>query len=131
VLDSKRLGIIDFKGNAQYISVGNIATNHHASLIMVHYPSRSRLKLFAMVEIVELKDDPKLYAELDLEGYNFRPERMMVFHIDAYDWNCQQHITPRYTVEEMEEALAPQIQYIAKLEDEVKTLKAKLKAAGA
>jgi predicted pyridoxine 5'-phosphate oxidase superfamily flavin-nucleotide-binding protein len=126
VLDTKRLGIIDFKGNAQYISVGNIATHNNVALIMVDYPSRSRLKLYAKARIVELKDDTALHAQLDLKEYKYRPERMMLFDVEAYDWNCPQHITPRYTAEEINEALAPQRDYVAKLEAEIKSLKQKL-----
>lgn len=124
VLDSKRIGFIDFIGNKQYVSVGNMATNNNVSLIMIDYPSRTRLKIFAKAEVVELKDDPKLYDLLDLKDYKFRPERMLVFHIEAYDWNCPQHIIPRYTVDEINEAFSPQIEYIAKLEEEIKVLKA-------
>jgi len=126
VLDSKRLGFIDFTGNKQYVSVGNMATNNNVSLIMIDYPTRTRLKIFAKAEVVALKDNPKLYDLLDLKDYKFRPERMMVFHIEAYDWNCPQHITPRYTVEEMQQTFLPQQQYIKKLEEEIKVLKSKL-----
>ena len=62
---------------------------------------------------------------LDLSEYKFRPERMMVLHIEAYDWNCPQHIIPRYTIEEIEAALAPQRDLIAKLEAEIAQLKSK------
>lgn len=127
VLDAKRLGFIDFTGNKQYISVGNMAANNNVALIMVDYPARARLKIFAKAEIVELKDNPNLFELLDLKEYRFRPERMMVFNIEAYDWNCPQHITPRYTVEEIEEAFKPKWNYVAKLETEIKALKAKLK----
>lgn len=127
VLDAKRIGFIDFKGNMQYISVGNLATNNKVALIMVDYPSRTRLKIYAKALIVELKDDPSLYSLLDLNQYKFRPERMMVFHIEAYDWNCPQHITPRYTVEEIEEVIAAQKNYTSKLEAEIKLLKQKLR----
>lgn len=127
VLDAKRIGFIDFRGNMQYISVGNIATNNNVALIMVDYPSRTRLKILAKAEIVELKDDPELYELLDLDDYKFKPERMMVFHVEAYDWNCPQHITPRYTVEDIEEAFAGQRELIAELQAEVKVLKQKLK----
>lgn len=108
VLDTKRIGFIDFRGNMQYITVGNIETNKNVSLIMVDYPARARLKLYAKAEIVELKNDPELYAALNLKEYKFRPERMVVLHIEAYDWNCPQHITPRYTLEEIEAAFAAQ-----------------------
>jgi uncharacterized protein len=125
VLDKYRLGIIDFRGNSQYISVGNLATHQNVAIIMIDYPARARLKIFAKAKIVELKDDPGLYDQLDLKNYKFHPERMMTFHVEAYDWNCQQHITPRYTIEELEEALAPQREYIKKLEEEIKLLKGK------
>ncbi len=122
VLDSKRLGFIDFIGNKQYVSVGNMSTNNNVSLIMIDYPSRTRLKIFAKSEIVELKDNSELYNSLDLEDYKFRPERMMIFQIEAYDWNCPQHITPRYTVKEIEQAFKSQQKYIAKLETQIKDL---------
>lgn len=129
VLDAKRLGFIDFKGNMQYISVGNIATNNNVALIMVDYSARARLKILAKAEIVELKDDQALYDKLNLAEYKFRPERIMVFNIEAYDWNCPQHITPRYTIEDIEEAFAGQREHIARLEAELKGLKQKLKGA--
>lgn len=72
-------------------------------------------------------DNPALLDLLDLGDYKFKPERMMVFNIEAYDWNCPQHITPRYTVEEIENALAPQKAYVAKLETTLKELKIQLK----
>ena len=93
---------------------------------MVDYPNKRRLKLYAKAEIVELKDNPELLQNLDLEDYKFQPERMMVFNIEAFDWNCPQHITPRFTVEEVEEALKPQYEYIKNLEAEIAELKAKL-----
>lgn len=105
VLDTNRVGFIDFSGNRQYISVGNIATHDKIGLIIVDYPTRTRLKILAKAEVIELGDNAELYKKLDLPGYAFKPERMIVLHIDAYDWNCQQHITPRYTVEEIMEAL--------------------------
>lgn len=126
VLDSKRLGILDFRGNAQFISVGNIATHNQVALIMVDYVARTRLKMYAVARIIELNADPELFAQLDLEGYQFRAERMMVFEIQAYDWNCPQHITPRFTLEEINEAFAPQREYTARLETEIKRLREKL-----
>lgn len=102
------------------------ATNNNVALIMVDYPARARLKILAKAEVVELKEDPSLYELLNLEDYKFKAERMMVFNIEAYDWNCPQHITPRYTVEEIQEAFAGQQNQIAKLEAEVKSLKLKL-----
>ncbi len=130
VLDSKHIAFIDFKGNMQYISVGNLATNNKVALIMVDYPAKARLKVYATATIVDLKDGPGLFARLDLGDYKFKPERMMVLEIEAYDWNCPQYITPRYTLEEIDAAMTPQRNQVAILENEVKRLKAKLKEAG-
>ena len=123
VLDPKRIAFIDFTGNKQYISIGNLVTNKNVALIMVDYPNRARLKIYAKAEIIELKDNMELYDLLLQGDYIFKAERMMIFHIEAFDWNCPQHITPRYTVEDIESALAPQREYIAKLESELKKLK--------
>ena len=79
------------------------------------------------MEILELKDDPALYNLLDLSEYKFRPERIMVLHIEAYDWNCPQHIIPRYTLADIEIAFAAQRSQISKLETEIKELKQKIK----
>jgi len=128
VLDAKRIGLIDFRGNMQYISVGNITANNNIALIMVDYPAKARLKILAKAEIVELKDDPPLYDLLALEDYKFKPERIMIFNIEAYDWNCQQHITPRYTLEEIREVFMRQQDHITKLEAEIKEVKLKLRA---
>lgn len=128
VLDAKRLGFIDFSGNKQYISVGNVATNKNVSLIMLDYPARARLKIFATAEVVELNNEPELFSLLDLDDYKYQPERMMVFNIEAYDWNCPQHITPRYTVEEIKESFESQYSLINSLEEEIKILKSKLKS---
>ena len=125
VINNDTIGIIDFSGNKQYISVGNITTNPNVSLIMVSYPNRARLKIYAEAEIVEMNEDPALYDFLALENYKFKAERMILFHIKAYDWNCPQHITPRYTETEITEIIASKLQYIEKLEQELSALKAK------
>ena len=130
VLDENTIGFIDFSGNKQYISVGNFATNTNVALIMMDYPARARLKIFARAEIVELKDNPELLNKLDLAEYQYRPERMILFHIEAYDWNCPQHVTPRFTVDEIENALKPQLEKITQLENENQLLRQKLQDAG-
>jgi predicted pyridoxine 5'-phosphate oxidase superfamily flavin-nucleotide-binding protein len=130
VIDKNTIGFIDFTGNKQYISVGNVATNNNVALIMMNYPARARLKIFARAEIVELKDNPELLDKLDLAEYQYRPERIMLFHIEAYDWNCPQHITPRFTVDEIENALKSQLEKITQLENENQLLRQKLQDAG-
>jgi predicted pyridoxine 5'-phosphate oxidase superfamily flavin-nucleotide-binding protein len=130
VLDKNTIGFIDFSGNKQYISVGNFATNNNVALIMMDYPARARLKILAKAEIIELKANPELLSKLDLGEYEFRPERMMLFHIEAFDWNCPQHITPRFSLEEIQIAFEPKFQYISKLEEEIENLKSRLKESG-
>ncbi|TDW47783.1 hypothetical protein EV144_10468 [Flavobacterium sp. 270] len=126
VIDDKTIGIVDFSGNRQYISVGNISNNNKVALFMMSYSQKARLKIYASAKVVDLKDHDQLYNQLKPSDYKFRPERMILFEIQAYDWNCPQHITPRFTREEIEMALQPQKEYIAKLEDIIKELEQKL-----
>ena len=119
VLDEKTLGYADFRGNLQNISIGNLRSNNKASLILVDYANQARLKILAEIEITNVKDDPALVAKLTMPGYKARVERAMILHVNAYDWNCPQHITPRYTLEEIEHALKPLHEKIRKLEEEV------------
>lgn len=128
VIDPQTIGIVDFTGNRQYISVGNITINPKVSLILVSYPFRARLKMYAEAEIVEIKDRPDLFELLKPTDYKFKPERLLLFHIKAYDWNCPQHITPKYTKDEIEELIQPQKEYIQQLEQEVKLLREQLAA---
>lgn len=132
VLDAKTLAFVDFTGNKQYITMGNLQTNPNVALIMVSYPQRARLKIYAKARIVSLADDTSLFDRIDPANYPHRPERMLVLEVQAFDWNCPQHITPRYTVEDIEVAFAPQKAHLAKLEAEnlaLKTELAKLKTA--
>jgi predicted pyridoxine 5'-phosphate oxidase superfamily flavin-nucleotide-binding protein len=126
VIDNKTIGIVDFVGNRQYISTGNISKNENVALILLSYPQRARLKIYAHAKIVDLNENEELYNLLKPTDYKFKPERMMIFEIQAYDWNCPQHITPRYTTEEIEEALLPQREYIKNLENKIKELESKL-----
>jgi hypothetical protein len=104
--------------------VGNIATHTQVAMIMVSYPQRARLKMYATARIVALGENQALFDLLDPGDYKHRPERMMLLDVQAYDWNCPQHITPRYTEAEIEAAFAPQRAYIEQLEQENRTLKA-------
>lgn len=122
-IDTNTIGFIDFSGNKQYITVGNLATHTNVSLFLMDYPARARLKIYAKAEVVELADRPELIKTLSSPEYQAKPERIMLLHIEAYDWNCPQHISPRFTAEEIEEALKPQREYIKKLEQEIKELK--------
>lgn len=125
VLDPKTLAYADFRGNRQYISVGNLHRNDKAALILMDYANRQRLKIYARIEVVEAKDAPELIAQLQDRGYEAQVERAMVLRVEAFDWNCPQHITPRYTMEEVRELNAPLYEHVAKLEAEIACLKTK------
>lgn len=129
ILDEKTLGFADFSGNRQYISTGNIAANNKVSLFLMDYPNRARLKIFARSELKQLPLDPALAGKLALPGYKAKVERAMLFHLEAFDWNCAQHITPRFTESQISEAIAPLRSHLAMLEEENKALRAKLSAA--
>jgi predicted pyridoxine 5'-phosphate oxidase superfamily flavin-nucleotide-binding protein len=118
LLDDKTLGFADFRGNRQYISLGNIAANDRVALILVDYPRRARLKILAHMSAHDLKSDPKLAERLVVPGYKARPERAFILRLEAFDWNCPQHITPRFTQGEVEAAVLPLQQGLAALEAE-------------
>ena len=123
VLDAKTLAYADFRGNRQYISVGNLSENKCAALILMDYANRRRLKIFARIEVFEAKDAPKLIAKLENPNYKAKIERAMILHVEAFDWNCPQHITPRYTIEEIKRINQPLYEHIEKLEAEIELLK--------
>jgi predicted pyridoxine 5'-phosphate oxidase superfamily flavin-nucleotide-binding protein len=124
VLDAQTLGYADFRGNLQYISTGNLSVNDRAALILMDYPNQQRLKILARVEIKDATDAPDLIQKLEMPGYKAKIERAVVLHVEAFDWNCPQHITPRYTSEEVQSMIKPLYEHIEKLEDEIKSLKA-------
>ncbi|MBC8162219.1 MAG: pyridoxamine 5'-phosphate oxidase family protein, partial [Roseiflexaceae bacterium] len=101
VLDKQTMAYADFRGNLQYISVGNLAKNNRAALILMDYANRQRLKIFARIDVVEAADAPELIERLRDPDYQATIERAMVLRVEAFDWNCPQHITPRYTIEEI------------------------------
>jgi predicted pyridoxine 5'-phosphate oxidase superfamily flavin-nucleotide-binding protein len=126
VIDDKTLAFADFRGNRQYISLGNIAANDCVALFLMDYPNRRRLKIYASIETKDLNLDPELATRLPLRGYPAKPERAFLLHLQAFDWNCPQHITPRFTEQEIDSALAPVRSYIARLEAENKELQTRL-----
>jgi uncharacterized protein len=128
VLDEKTLGFADFRGNLQYISVGNVAADDRAALILVDYPSRARLKILAHVEVRDIAGDTELEGRLTLPVYKGKPERVFLLHLETFDWNCPQHITPRFTLAEIDAAVSPLRTRIAELEAENQALRAQKNA---
>jgi uncharacterized protein len=130
VLDDKTLAFPDFRGNLQYISIGNAAANDRAALILMDYPNRRRLKIYARIEVKDLSSDPAFTEKLTLPGYKAKPERAIVLHLEAFDWNCPQHITPRFSEAELAPALAPVRARLEQLETENQALRLELANRG-
>ncbi len=103
VMNDMTIGYADFRGNGQYISTGNIDANRKAALILMDYPNRQRLKIWAEATITETAADPELREQLEVAGYTGQIERLVLLKVQAFDWNCPRHITPRFTVEEIHE----------------------------
>ena len=128
IVDEKTLAFADYRGNRQYISVGNLAADDRAALILVDYARRARLKIYAHVEAVGLDADLELARLVVEPGYKARPERILRLHLVAFDWNCPQHIMPRFTEAEIAEAVRPLRDRVTALEDENAELRARLAA---
>lgn len=107
VLDNRTIGFADFKGNRQYISVGNLNATSRISMILMDYPNRRRLKIWGTTRIVHMEDAPEILAKLEMADYRARVERGIVITVEAIEWNCPQHITPRYSKLEIEHLLQP------------------------
>jgi len=127
VLDEKTLGFQDLRGNRQYISVGNLGADCRVALLVMDYPNRRRLKILAHAEMKGVADDAQLVARLATPGYRGKVERVFLLHVEAFDWNCPQHITPRFTEGELAEALTPVRERFSNLELENKKLRARLR----
>lgn len=121
VLDEKTLAFADFKGNRQYISAGNLTENDKAYIFLMDYPNRRRIKIWGRARIVD--DDPALLSRLDDPDYSGAPEQAVVFDIAAWDVNCPQHITPRFTEEVIARVVAPLQERIVELETQLAATK--------
>lgn len=119
-----RIAFADFGGNRQYVSVGNATGDNRVSLIVMDYPNRRRLKLLGRLRFWTREEAaPELAAAVKLPGYRARVERIAVIEIEAFDWNCPQHITQRFTLADIETAAKPLHERIAGLEAEVAALR--------
>ena len=122
-IDDHTIAFADFRGNKQYISTGNIGTDNRVALIMVDYARQARLKILGRTEIFEGEAARDWIERLRDPGYKAVIERVYVIHVEAFDWNCQQHITPRFTAEQIQEALAPFERRMEELERENEKLR--------
>ncbi|KRE30327.1 pyridoxamine 5-phosphate oxidase [Mycobacterium sp. Soil538] len=126
VLDDHTIGWADFRGNLQYISTGNMTGDDRVALICLDYAHRRRLKIFGHARIVTAAEDTDLLRSLSDDSYDAVVERAVVVAVEAYDWNCPQHITPRFTLAELDSALAPTRSRLAALEAENADLRKRL-----
>jgi predicted pyridoxine 5'-phosphate oxidase superfamily flavin-nucleotide-binding protein len=124
VLDEKTLGFADYRGNRQYITVGNLSENDHAFLFLIDFSRRQRIKLWGRARVVE--DDQALVEKLFDHGYKARPERVILFTIDAWNANCSQHITARLSEGEIEGVFTTVQERISALQAENARLQAAL-----
>ena len=123
VIDDHTIAFADFRGNKQFVSTGNVATDNRVALIMVDYPRQTRLKILGRAEIFDGEAARDWIERLKERGYEAVIERVYLIRIEAFDWNCPQHITPRFTAEQIQEALAPFERRLQDLERENKELR--------
>lgn len=124
LLDGHTIGFADFRGNRQYISAGNLSENDRAFLFLTDYTAQARVKLWGRARVVD--DDPALIERLRMPGYDAVVERAIVFTIEAWDTNCDQHIPQLVHVDEVAQHLMTAKARIEALEAEVARLKAQL-----
>ncbi len=128
LVDDQTLAFADYRGNRQYISTGNLAADDRACLFLMDYARRARLKIYMRVETLSLDNDPDLTALVAMPEYGAKLERLFRLRLEAFDWNCSQHITPRFSEGEVSVAVRPLRERLAELEAENAALRARLEA---
>jgi len=126
VIDEKTLGFADYRGNRQYLTLANLSENERAFLFLLDPARKQRIKLWGRARVVE--DDPALVERLFGKGYKARPERAILFTVEAWDVNCSSHIVTRFTEAELEQAFTAVQAKIAELQTENTRLRAALSA---
>jgi uncharacterized protein len=124
-VDDRTLAFADYRGNRQYISTGNLAADDRACLILMDYQVPARLKIYARVKTLALEDEPTLTALVVPSDYKAKVERVFRLTLEAFDWNCPQHITRRFTEQQVAEAVRPLREQLAQLEAENEALRLK------
>ena len=126
VVDDRTIGWADFRGNLQYISTGNVTGDDRVALIAMDYPNQRRLKIYGHARIITAEEDPILIGSFADPAYDAVVERAVLVAVEAFDWNCPQHITRRFTAAELETHLAPVHHQLAALRAENIQLREKL-----
>ena len=122
VLDGQTIAFVDFVGNRQYITLGNLAENPQAHLFLIDYEHRRRVKIWGEARVIEA--DPELTRRLMPDGYKARPSQIIQFSVHAWDANCPQHIPRRFEAADMAAAIADRDRRIAELEAEIVSIRA-------
>jgi len=130
VIDDRTIAFADFRGNKQYVSTGNLATDNRVALIMVDYRGQTRLKILGRTEIFDGEAAREWIERLREPGSKDVIERVYVIRVEAFDWNCPQHITPRFTAEEIQEMLEPFERRMEKLQTENEKLREAAQSIG-
>ncbi|KJK56555.1 pyridoxamine 5'-phosphate oxidase family protein [Saccharothrix sp. ST-888] len=130
VLDERTIGFLDVRGNRQYITTGNVRADGRVALFFMDQPRQLRLKLFGRASVHAPHDEPELTARLAAVRTPGREERLLLIRVEGFNWNCHQHITPRYSEAELAEVLDPIRVRLAALEEENRRLRALLARQG-
>jgi predicted pyridoxine 5'-phosphate oxidase superfamily flavin-nucleotide-binding protein len=123
VLNPTTLVFADYRGNRQLLSTGNLSVNNRVSLFLMDYPTRTRLKIFGHATVEDAKLHPDLVVHHSDLGARARVERIVFIKVVSFDWNCQQHITPRYSIEEVKELAGSLQARITELETELQVVR--------
>ncbi|MEM9371080.1 MAG: pyridoxamine 5'-phosphate oxidase family protein, partial [Pseudomonadota bacterium] len=126
VLDSKTLGYADFRGNRQYISLGNLKDDDRLSIIFMDYVNQARLKLLGHARAIEIGEDQALVDKLMVPEYRAQPERAVLITLEGYDWNCPAHIPQRLTLSELDRRFEPIREELTRLRAENEALRSRV-----
>lgn len=124
VLDPATLAFADYRGNRQLISTGNLLANDRVALFLMDYKNRERLKILGHARVEDVRDDSALAVRLARGDRQAKVERIVIIDIVSYDWNCPKYITPRYSIEEVEELVGGLNGRIAELEAQLRSTRA-------
>jgi predicted pyridoxine 5'-phosphate oxidase superfamily flavin-nucleotide-binding protein len=130
VIDDHMVAFADLRGNKQYVSTGNLAADNRVALIMVDYPGQTRLKILGRTEIFDGEAAREWIERLREPGSKDVIERVYVIRVEAFDWNCPQHITPRFTAEEIQEMIEPFERRMENLQNENEKLREAARSGG-
>jgi predicted pyridoxine 5'-phosphate oxidase superfamily flavin-nucleotide-binding protein len=124
MVNETTLAFADYKGNRQLLTTGNVSVNNRVALFLMDYPNRTRLKIFGHARVEDARVHPELVARLADPKMRSSVERLIFIDVVSFDWNCPKYITPRYSLEEVEELAGPLRTRIAELESELRAARA-------